>query len=158
RLTHAVVLDAARDEIFTAIAGQGAYCNGAPIQISACPGIEDALVATIVPPRGSALLAPYLRLFSTVVPRLGDVRRSGAPALDLAYLAAGRIDAFFATSVMGWDLGAGILLVNEAGGRVGDFSGGADVLRTSDIIAATPALFPPLRDAIASARRPGAPG
>src|SRR5205085_11761696 len=91
-LSHAVVLDPIRDEIFTAVAGQGAFCNGAPIQISACPGLEDALVACAIPPRSSPLQPVFLRVLSTVMPRLGDVRRSGAPVLDLAYLAAGRVD------------------------------------------------------------------
>jgi myo-inositol-1(or 4)-monophosphatase len=154
QVTHAVVLDPVRDEIFTAVAGQGAYRNGAPIQISACPGLDEALVASVIPPRTSPLLPAYLRLFSALVPRFGEVRRSGAPALDLAYLAAGRVDAFFSTGIPGWDLAAGLLLVTEAGGRVADFSGSNDVLRSSDLIASTPALFTPLREGIVTARRP----
>ncbi|HZQ60274.1 MAG TPA: inositol monophosphatase family protein [Casimicrobiaceae bacterium] len=154
QLTHAIVLDPVRDEIFTAVAGKGAFCNGAPIQISACPSLEDALVASVIPARTSPLLAPYLRTFAALVPRLGEVRRSGAPGLDLAYLAAGRIDAFFSTGVAGWDLAAGVLLVHEAGGRVGDVAGSSEILRATDIVAATPALFGPLREGIAAARRP----
>lgn len=155
QITHAVVLDPVRDEIFTAVAGHGAFCNGSPIQISACPGLEDALVATVIPARQSPLLLPYLRVFANLVPRLGEARPSGTPALDLAYLAAGRIDGFFASDLAGWDLAAGLLLAKEAGARAGDFSASTDVLRATDIVVATPVLFTPLREAIIAARRPG---
>ena len=155
QITHAVVLDPVRDEIFTAVAGQGAFCNGAPIQISACPALGDALVATVMPARDRPSLLPYLRVFSNLVPRLGEVRRSGTAILDMAHLAAGRIDAFFASDIVGWDLAAGLLLAKEAGGRAGDFTGAGDVLRANDLIVATPVLFTPLRDAIAWARRSG---
>ncbi|MEO5699123.1 MAG: inositol monophosphatase family protein [Casimicrobiaceae bacterium] len=153
-VTHAVVLDPIQDELFTAISGQGAECNGAPIHISACPGLEDALVATVAPGRMSPLLPAHLRLLASITPRVGSVRLSGAPALDLAHLAAGRLDGFFATSLTGWDLAAGTLLVAEAGGRVGDFGGGADFLRSSELIAAAPVVFNELREAMVAARRP----
>jgi len=154
-VTHAVVLDPVRDEVFTAVAGQGAFCNGAPIQISACPSLDEAMVASAIPARDSALLLPYLRVFANLVPRLGEVRRSGTPGLDLAYLAAGRVDAFFATDLAGWDLAAGLLLAKEAGARAGDFTGSTDALRATDLVVATPVLFAPLREAIVAARRPG---
>jgi myo-inositol-1(or 4)-monophosphatase len=154
KVTHAVVLDPIHDELYTAIAGKGAECNGTPIQISACPGLEDALVATVMPARTSVLLPAYLRLLTALVPRLGAVRRSGAHVLDLAHVAAGRLDAFFAVDIAGWDLCAGALLVQEAGGRVADFSGNAEFLRAEAIIATTPVLLGPLREAIVAARRP----
>ncbi len=154
QVTHAVVLDPLRDELFTAIAGQGAECNGTPMHIAPCTALEDAMVGTVAPARTSPLLPAYLRLFSALAPRLAGVRRSGAYALDLAYLAAGRLDAFVATSLAGWDLAAGALLVEEAGGRVTDFAGNADYLRATEIIATTPVLSAPLREAIVTARRP----
>lgn len=154
QITHAVVLDPVRDELFTAIAGQGAECNGTPIHIAPCTALEDALVGTVMPARTSALLPAYLRLFTALAPRFGGVRRSGAYALDLAYLAAGRLDGFFATSFYGWDLAAGTLLVQEAGGRVADFAGNADCLRATEIFATTPVLFGSMREAIVAARRP----
>jgi myo-inositol-1(or 4)-monophosphatase len=154
RVTHAVVLDPVRDEAFTAIAGHGAHCNGRPIHISACPDLGDALIATTLPRRTNALLPSHLRLVAAVTPRFAGLRASGAPALDLAHVAAGRLDGFFTTSIPGWDLAAGALLVSEAGGRVGDFTGVADFLRTTDVMATTPMLFHGLREAIAAARRP----
>ena len=81
----------------------------------------------------------------------GGLRRAGAGALDLAYVAAGRLDGFFVMSQNAWDVAAGALIVAEAGGRVGDFAGGKDFLRSNDVIAAAPGLFNPLREAIAAA-------
>ena len=81
------------------------------------------------------------------------MRRAGACALDLAHLAAGRLDGFWVSSLHPWDVAAGALLVKEAGGRVGDFAGGTDFLRSTDVIAATPGLFNPLREAIVAARQ-----
>lgn len=155
RVTHAVVLDPVRDELFTAVTGEGAQCNGAPIHISACPGLDAALVGTLPPERASSALPTYLRLLASLTPRLGGIRASGSPALDLAHLAMGRLDGFFSTSLAGWDLGAGALLVTEAGGRVGDFAGNADYLGATEVLAATPVVFNEMREAIAAARRPG---
>jgi len=80
------------------------------------------------------------------------VRRAGSCALDLAHLAAGRLDGFWVMSLKAWDIAAGALLVKEAGGRVGDFAGGTQFLRTNEVIAAAPGIFNPLREAIAAAR------
>jgi myo-inositol-1(or 4)-monophosphatase len=85
------------------------------------------------------------------------VRRAGACALDLAHLGAGRLDGFWVTSLRAWDIAAGVLLVTEAGGRVGDFAGGPEFLRTNEVIAAAPGLFNPLREAIAAALPKSAP-
>ena len=79
------------------------------------------------------------------------MRRAGACALDLAYVAAGRLDGFWVMSLKPWDVAAGALLIKEAGGRVGDFAGGTDFLRTNEVIAAAPGVFNPLREAIAAA-------
>ena len=105
-------------------------------------------------PQGqSPQMAAYLPLFNGLVARCPGLRRADAPALDLAYVAAGRLDAFWVTSLKPWDVAAGALLIKEAGGRVGDFAGGTDFLRASEIIAAAPGIFNPLREAIAAARR-----
>jgi myo-inositol-1(or 4)-monophosphatase len=151
-ITHAAILDPVHDELFTAVKGKGAQLNGAPIRVSACTRLEDALVGTVFPTRKSPRLPAYLPILTTLIGRCGGVRRAGAAALDLAYLAAGRLDGFWVMSLKSWDVAAGALIVKEAGGRVGDFAGGTEFLRTHEVIAAAPGLFNPLREAIAAAR------
>ena len=150
-VTHAVVLDPVRDELYTAIKGKGAQQNGTPIRTSTCVRVEEALVGTVFPSRTSAKLPAYLPVFNALVKQCAGVRRAGAGALDLAYVAAGRLDGFFVMSQNAWDIAAGALIVTEAGGRIGDFAGGKDFLRSSDVIAAAPGLFNPLRETIAAA-------
>ena len=151
-ITHAAVLDPLHDELYTAVRGKGAQLNGAPIRVSACTKLEDALVGTVFPARGSERMATYLPLVTALMKRCAGLRRAGACSLDLAYLAAGRLDGYFVTSLQAGDVAAGALLVKEAGGRVGDFAGGVEFLRTHEVIAATPGLFTPLREAIVAAR------
>jgi myo-inositol-1(or 4)-monophosphatase len=153
-LTHAVVLDPVRDELFAAVHGKGAQLDGAPLRISACTRLEDALVATTFPSRKSPRLAAYLPMLNALMARCGGVRRAGSAALDLAYVAAGRLDGFFVLGQPPRDLAAGALIVKEAGGRVGDLRGGDDFLRSNEAIAAAPGVFNPLREAILAARSP----
>lgn len=152
-LTHAVVLDPVHDELFTAVAGDGAQLNGATLRASSCRRLADALLGTVFPKRSSPAMAGYLPLFNALLPQCAGIRRAGSCALDLCYVASGRLDGLFVTGLKGWDLAAGALIVKEAGGRVGDFAGGADFLRAEQVIAATPGLFGPLRDAIAASIR-----
>lgn len=149
--THAVVLDPVHDELFTAVRGKGAQLNGTPLRASACTRLADALVGTVFPTRSSPLMATYLPLFNALLPQCAGIRRAGACALDLCYVASGRLDGLFVMSLQGWDVAAGALIVSEAGGRVGDFAGGADFLDTNHVIAASTGLFGPLRDAIVAA-------
>lgn len=152
-ITHAVVFDPVHDELFTAIRGKGAQSNGNPIRVSSCTLLEDALVGTVFPPPKSPRLPAYLPLLGSLVIRCGGVRRAGAAALDLAYVAAGRLDGFWMTTLNPWDVAAGALLIREAGGRVGDFAGGTDCLRSAEVIASAPGVFNALREAIAAARK-----
>jgi myo-inositol-1(or 4)-monophosphatase len=152
RITHAVVLDPVRNELYTAIAETGAWLNGTPVQVSACHVLSDALIGTAFPARASPKLPAYLPVFNALLTQCAGIRRAGASALDLCFVAAGRLDGFFVTSQRSWDVVAGALIVEEAGGRVGDFAGGRAHLRTHDVIAAAPGLFGELRDAIAAAR------
>jgi myo-inositol-1(or 4)-monophosphatase len=102
----------------------------------------------VFPTRDSPKLVSYLPTFNHLVGQCAGVRRAGSCALDMANLAAGRLDGFWVTSLQSWDVAAGALLVREAGGRVGDFAGGADFLRSDEVIAAAPGLFNALREAI----------
>ena len=151
-LTHAVVLDPVRDEMFTAIKNQGAQIDGVPTRISSCTEIRLALLGTAFPARSNPSLSAYLPILDALVPRCGGLRRSGACALDLAYVAAGRLDGFFVMGARSSDVAAGALLVHESGGMVGDFAGSSDYLRGSEVIAAAPGVFSPLREVIAGAR------
>jgi len=149
-LTHAVVLDPTRDELFTAIRGRGAQLNDAPLRTSACTRLADALVGTVMPTRKSPRLPRFLPILNGLATRC-TLRRAGACALDMAYVATGRLDGFFVTSLRAWDVAAGALLVSEAGGRVGDFAGGPDILKSQEVIAAAPGVFNALREAIGAA-------
>ncbi len=153
-ITHAVVFDPVHDELFAAIRGKGAQLNGSPIRVSNAMALDDALVGTVFPARGSSKMGTYLRLFNGLVTRCDGVRRAGSCALDLASVAAGRLDAFWVMSLKPWDVAAGALLIKEAGGRVGDFAGGTDFLRTNEVIAAAPGVFNALREALGAARTP----
>ena len=156
-ITHAVVLDPVHNECFIAARDQGAELDGTPLCVSTCTALADALVATAIPARETPQLAPYLPIFHAVLSQCGGVRRAGACSLDLANLAAGRLDGFWVTSVSGWDVAAGALIVREAGGRVGNFAGASDFLRSDEVIAAAPGVFNGLREAIVVSRQPKAP-
>ena len=153
-VTHAVILDPPHDELFVAIKDKGALLNGAPIRTSMCLRIEEALVGTTIPTHGSATLASYLPVLNALASKCAGIRRAGTCALDLAYVAAGRLDGFWEMGFNPWSVAAGALLVVEAGGRVGDFAGGLEFMRTKDVIASAPGVFSPLRDAIAGAAQP----
>ena len=151
-ITHAVVLDPVRDELFQASRAKGATCNGATLHISACAQLADALVATVSPTRNDARLRSYTPSLSMLMLHCAGVRLAGSSALSLAHVAAGRVDAFWMTSLRPWDIAAGALLVKEAGGRIGDLAGAANFLRTNEVIASSPGVFNALRETIASAR------
>ena len=152
-ITHAVVFDPVHDEMFTAIRGKGAMVNGTPLRVTTCMALEDALVGTVFPARDSPKMAEFLPTLHALVARCAGIRRAGACALDMAYVAAGRLDGFWVMSLKPWDVAAGALLIKEAGGRVADFAGGPDFLRSNEVIAAAPGLFNALRERIAATRR-----
>jgi myo-inositol-1(or 4)-monophosphatase len=148
-VTHAVVLDPVRDELFTAVRTQGAFRNGTALHMSTCVNLADALVGTVSPARGDPKLQAHLATWNALAGVCAGLRQTGSGALDLAHLASGRLDGFWITSLKAWDIAAGALLVTEAGGRVGDFAGGGQILRAGEAIAAAPGIFNPLREAIA---------
>lgn len=142
------VLDPVRQELFEAVAGRGAFLNGRRIQVRKSAALDDALVATGFPFRERTQLDPYLAAFAAIFKRVGGIRRAGAAALDLAYLAAGRVDGFWEIGLKPWDVAAGILLIEEAGGRVSDFLGGSQALSIGHILAGTASVYPLIRQAV----------
>ncbi len=122
-LVVGVVYDPATDECFTATSGGGAFLNGKRIEVSSCTAIEEALVAVSLPPQVGRD-AEELQTFLDLAVASQAIRRLGSAALNLAYLAAGRLDGYWATSTKIWDVAAGVLLVQEAGGHVSGSRGG----------------------------------
>lgn len=151
-VTHAVVLDPARDELFSAVTGKGAYCNGAAIGVTSCIDLAQALIGTAMPPPASPQLPAHLATWQALAPRCAGVRHAGACALDLAHVGAGRLDGFWMLDLQAWDIAAGALIVREAGGRIGDFTGGMNFLKTAEVVASTPGIFNALRETVLAAR------
>lgn len=146
QLQHAVVLDVAKREEFTASRGKGATLNDRRIRVTDRRGLEGALIGTGVPFNGFALehIDEYLTCLKEVASQTAGIRRAGSAALDLAYVAAGRFDGFWEMNLKAWDMAAGVLLVQEAGGLVSDFKGGNSHMDFGHVVCAGPKVFKPL--------------
>ena len=140
RVEHAVVLDPIRREEFTATRGAGAQLNGRRLRVSKRSAAPDFLLGTGIPFRqpGTERIDAYFETLRSLADRTAGIRRGGAAALDLAYVAAGRLDGYWEVALQPWDIAAGSLLVQEAGGLVSDFDGGQGWLASGDIVAANP--------------------
>ena len=149
RTEHGVVYDVMRDEMFTASRGKGAYLNQKRIRAASRASLENAVVATAFPFRERGMLQAYARVFQAVFAKTEDFRRAGTASLDLAYVAAGRLDAYYEIGLKPWDVAAGTLLVREAGGVVLDFVGNDNVEDSGTIVAEPYKLLTPLRQIIA---------
>jgi myo-inositol-1(or 4)-monophosphatase len=147
-LTHAVIYDPTKNELFTASKGGGAFLNDRRIRVSKCLKLQDALVGTGFPFKELGRMDLYLKQLRNLMTNSSGVRRAGAAALDLAYVACGRLDAFWELGLSPWDMAAGALLIQEAGGLVGDLKGEADYLERGEVAAATPKVFPQLLEAL----------
>ena len=147
-ITQAVVYDPNRNELFTATKGQGAYLNDRRIRVSKKRKMQDCLIGTGFPFRDFTHLACYLSTLEELIRETSGIRRPGSAALDLAYTAAGRFDAFFEIGLSKWDIAAGGLLITEAGGIVSDFNGKEGWLNTGNIIASTPKMYEPFLELI----------
>ena len=149
----AAVYDPLRDEMFTAARGRGAMMNGSPIGVSTMRRLADGLIVTGIPFRSLDRLEEYLASFRAVITGAAGIRRDGSAALNLAYVAAGRYDGFWEMALSSWDVAAGSLIVQEAGGVVTGFDGLHGYIESGDIIAANPEIHPALLKIVRDAYR-----
>lgn len=133
---HGVIYDPVRDELFTASKGAGAFLNDRRIRVSQRNNLDGALLCTGFPFRQRRRLGNQLRMVKVLLEQAEDLRRTGSAALDLSYVASGRLDGFFEYGLMPWDIAAGILMVREAGGTCVDFEGGEAYFESGNLIAA----------------------
>ena len=140
-ITQGVVYDPVKNELFTATRGAGAYLNDKRIRASKCDKLADGLIGTGFPFRAGQDLDRYMAMFKAVTLATVGVRRPGAAALDLAYVAAGRYDGFWEMGLAPWDIAAGSLLVQEAGGLIGDMQGENRYLDTGEVVAGNSKVF-----------------
>jgi len=150
RTEHGVIFDPMREELFTASRGSGAYLNNKRIRVSSRTVLDEAILATAFPFRQREDLPVYGRIFQAVFEKVEDFRRAGTASLDLAWVAAGRLDGFFEIGLKPWDVAAGALIVREAGGVLMNFSGGDDVENSGTLIAAPFKLMTQLHQIIQS--------
>jgi myo-inositol-1(or 4)-monophosphatase len=141
RVEQAVVYDPTRNDLFTATRGRGAFMNDRRLRVSKRVRLQECLISTGFPFRPGDDFKTYLSMMSEVMQRSAGLRRPGAAALDLAYVAAGFTDAFFETGLQPWDVAAGSLLVTEAGGLVGNLTGVADFLEQKECLAGSPRIY-----------------
>ena len=141
RVEQAVVYDPTRNDLFTATRGRGAYLNDRRIRVSKRTQLNQSLVATGFPFRKGDDFPTYLKMMGDVMQRTAGLRRPGAAALDLAYVAAGYTDGFFETGLKPWDVAAGSLLVTEAGGLIGNFSGESGHIEQPECLAGNPRVY-----------------
>jgi myo-inositol-1(or 4)-monophosphatase len=130
-----VVFDPLRDELFHSVKGGGSFLNNSSISVSDIALAEKSLIATGFPFRKKEMIDRYLDAFRKIFERVSDIRRAGSAAIDLAYIAAGRVEGFFELNLSPWDIAAGSLLIREAGGIISDFGGGNEYLSTGNVVA-----------------------
>lgn len=142
RVEHGAVYDPLRQEIFTASRGQGAQLDSHKIRVSGRADLSFALLGTGFPYRASnESFEPYMNMLKTAMHHSSGIRRPGAAALDLCYVAAGRLDAFWETGLKAWDLAAGALIIREAGGIVSALDGAENYLETGHVLCGTPKIY-----------------
>ena len=142
RQQQAVIYDPVQQELFTATRGSGAHLNDRRIRVSGRKNLEGALLGTGFPFKSQQHLDAYLDMFRALFRKTAGIRRAGSAALDLAYIASGRLDGFWEIGLKEWDMAAGILLIQEAGGLSGDFVGGHGYMKSGNLVSANPKLFP----------------
>lgn len=140
-LQQAVIYDPTRNELFTATRGRGAYLNDRRLRVSKQTRLEDALIGTGFPYHDFSYMEAYLKMFQELMQKTAGLRRPGAASLDLAYVAAGRYDGFWEAGLKQWDMAAGVLMIQEAGGLVTDFDGGEGYMQTGNVVGGNPKIF-----------------
>lgn len=148
QMQSAVVFDPVRNEMFTASRGRGAFLNDRRIRVSRRAKLSEALLGTGFPYREWDHVDAYLGMFKSLMEKTSGLRRPGAAALDLAYVACGRFDGFFEIGLSPWDIAGGSLLVSEAGGLVGNLQGETGYMESGNLVAATPRIYPAILQAI----------
>ena len=148
QMQHAVVYDPTRNDLYTATKGAGAFLNDKRIRVSKRDKLIDTLIGTGFPFRMAANVDAYTEMFKTLTKKTAGIRRPGAAALDLASVAAGRLDGFWEIGLSPWDMAAGTLLITEAGGLVGDLEGDPNHMQSGRIVAGNPKIFVQLLQAI----------
>ena len=141
KVEQAVIYDPSRNDLFTATKGRGAYLNDRRLRVSKRVRMQECLISTGFPFRPTDDFNTYLRMMGDVMQRTAGLRRPGAAALDLAYVAAGYTDGFFELGLKPWDVAAGSLLVTEAGGLVGNLTGEPDFLDQAECLAGNPRIY-----------------
>jgi len=141
QVQQAVVYDPTRNDLFYASKGRGAYLNDKRLRVSKRVRMAEALIGTGFPFRKGDNLKRYVKMFEEVMQQCAGLRRPGAAALDLCYVAAGYYDGFFETGLQPWDVAAGSLMITEAGGLVGNFTGESDYLYQREVVAANPRIY-----------------
>jgi len=141
RLENAVVYDPLRQEIFSTTRSCDAQLNDRRIRVTNRKDLDNALLGTGFPFKAQQHLDAYMETFKALFPMTSGIRRAGSAALDLSYVAAGRLDGFWEIGLSEWDMAAGALLIQEAGGLLGDFTGGSNYLSSGNIVAGNPKVF-----------------
>lgn len=141
RIEHGVIYDPIAQELFTASVGDGAILNDHRIRVTNQKGLHESLLGTGFPYKDMQHLEVYLESLKAFIPHTAGIRRAGSAALDLAYVAAGRLDGFWEIGLNQWDIAAGVLMVEEAGGMVGDFTGGENYLTSGNIVCGSPKVY-----------------
>jgi len=142
KIEHGITYDPIRQELFTASRGKGAMLNDRRIRVAKHKTLDECLLGTGTPSRHSAaVIESYMKSLQALLPLSGDIRRAGSATLDLAYVAAGRLDGFWEMGLHIWDVAAGALLIKEAGGIVCDFNGAEDYLKSGNIVAGNPKIL-----------------
>ena len=141
KVEQAVVYDPMRNDIYSASKGRGAYVNDRRIRVGKRTRLQDCLISNGFPYRPGDKLKPYLNMLGEVMSQCAGVRSPGAAALDLAHVAAGLTDGFFETGLQPWDVAAGSLLITEAGGLIGNFTGESDFMNHGECVAGNPRIY-----------------
>ena len=149
-ITQAVIYEPNRNDLYTATKGRGAFLNDKRIRVSKCDKLQEALIGTGFPFRDFRYLDDYLHMFKSMIQKTTGIRRAGSAALDLAYVASGALDGFWEIGLSPWDIAAGGLLIQEAGGIVTDLSGQTGWLESGNILVASPKIHDDMQAIIAS--------